>query len=139
MQFFNHAELWGKVVKDPTLSKTKKNKSVCKLILVVEGRIGGKTIRPDYIPIAFWDRKADAANDLIRRGDILHVVGRVTQERWVTSDNERRSRIVVQASKFEVVEGNDSYEEDYGEESDYDSDDENGEIDDDEVGNDEEY
>jgi len=100
MIFANQVTLCGKVVKDPIFSKTKSDKSVCKIIMVVEKNIGGSMKRSDYIPVALWAKKADAANDMIRKGDELIVVGSVAQERWETSDHEKRSRIVVQADNF---------------------------------------
>jgi single-strand DNA-binding protein len=111
MIFANQVTLCGKVVKDPIFSKTKSDKSVCKIIMVVERNIGGSMKRSDYIPIALWAKKADVANDMIRRGDELMVVGSVAQERWETSDHDKRSRIVVQADKFWVIPppGEDDY------------------------------
>lgn len=100
MIFANQVTLCGKVVKDPIFSKTKSGKSVCKIIMVVEKNIGGSMKRSDYIPVALWAKKADAANDMIRKGDELMVVGSVAQERWETSDHDKRSRIVVQADSF---------------------------------------
>ena len=103
MIFANQVTLCGKVVKDPIFSKTKSDKSVCKIIMVVEKNIGGSMKRSDYIPVALWAKKADAANDMIRKGDELVVVGSVAQERWETSDHEKRSRIVVQADNFWIT------------------------------------
>jgi len=103
MIFANQVTLCGKVVKDPIFSKTKSGKSVCKIIIVVERNIGGSMRRSDYIPIALWAKKADIANDMVRRGDELMVVGSVAQERWETVDHDKRSRIVVQADKFWVI------------------------------------
>jgi len=103
MIFANQVTLCGKVVKDPIFSKTKSDKSVCKIIMVVERNIGGSMRRSDYIPIALWAKKADVANDIVRRGDELMVVGSVAQERWETSDHDKRSRIVIQADKFWVI------------------------------------
>ena len=40
MIFANQATLCGKVVKDPFFATTKNNKTVCKIILVVEKNIG---------------------------------------------------------------------------------------------------
>jgi len=117
MIFTNQVTLCGKVVKDPIFSKTKSDKSICKIIIVVERNIGGTMKRSDYIPIAMWAKKADVANDMIRRGDELMVVGTVAQERWETVDHDKRSRIVVQADKFWVIPPP-SDNEDYIEEED---------------------
>ena len=102
MIFANQVTLCGKVVKDPIFAKTKSEKSVCKIILVVEKSIGS-TSRSDYIPIAMWGKKAEIADNKIKRGDTLMVLGTVSQERWETKENEKRSRIVVQADKFWIM------------------------------------
>ena len=102
MIFENRVTVCGKAVKDPMFNKTKSDKSVCKVIIVVEKKIGHMK-RADFIPIAMWGRKADVANDLIRKGDQVMVTGSVAQERWETSDHDKRSRIVVQADKFWVI------------------------------------
>jgi single-strand DNA-binding protein len=114
------------VVKDPIFSKTKSNnKSVCKVILVVEKRIGGSIKRSDYIPIALWGKKADVANDIVRKGDELMVVGSVAQERWETSGGDKRNRVVVQADKFWVINPSDDedIEDDDVDDEEYDDDD----------------
>lgn len=102
MHFVNQVTLCGKVIKDPIFAKTKSNKSVCKVIIVIDKDIGS-TSRSDYIPIAMWGKKAEVARDKINRGDSLVVIGTVSQERWETHDGEKRSRIVVQADKFIVL------------------------------------
>ena len=81
----------------------KSGKSVCKIIIVVERKIGGSMKRSDYIPIALWAKKADVAKDLVCTGDELMVVGTVAQERWETADHDKRSRIVIQADTFWVI------------------------------------
>ena len=102
MHFVNQVTLCGKVIKDPIFATIKSNKPVCKIIIVIDKDIGS-TSRSDYIPIAMWGKKAEVARDKINRGDSLVVIGTVSQERWETSDGEKRSRIVVQADKFIVL------------------------------------
>jgi len=99
MIFANQVTLCGKVVKDPIFATTKSDKTVCKIILVVEKNIGVMK-RSDYIPVALWGKKAEVARDIINKGDALVVMGSVSQERWETPDGEKRSRIVIQADRF---------------------------------------
>ena len=124
MIFSNHANLCGKVVKDPIFAKTKSDKSVCKIILVVEKSIGGVMKRSDYIPVALWGKKADVANDIVQRGDIMLVEGTVAQERWETKDHDKRSRIVVQADKFWVIPSHNHNDNNHDEDEEYDIDEE---------------
>ena len=102
MIFANQVTLCGKVVKDPIFATTKSDKTVCKIILVVEKSIGAMK-RSDYIPVAMWGKKADVAKKLINKGDYLVVMGSVSQERWEASDGDKRSRIVIQADKFMMI------------------------------------
>ena len=112
MIFENRVTICGKALKDPVFNKTKSDKSVCKVIIVVEKKIGHMK-RADFIPIAMWGRKADVANELIRKGDQIMVTGSVAQERWESKDQERRSRIVIQAEKFWIIPSeHDVYEDD---------------------------
>jgi single-strand DNA-binding protein len=124
MIFANQATLCGKVVKDPIFATTKSNKTVCKIILVVEKNIRSMK-RSDYIPVAMWGKKAEIAKNLISKGDVMVVMGSISQERWETADHEKRSRIVVQADKFMMVpnkpykntnESDGYYEDDYEDE-----------------------
>lgn len=107
----NRVTLCGKAVKDPVFNKTNSDKSVCKVILVVEKKIGHMT-RADFIPIALWGKKADVANEIIRKSDMVMVTGSIAQERWETKNQEKRSRIVVQAEKFWVIPNDNDYVDD---------------------------
>jgi len=102
MIFENKVIVGGKVVRDPIFNETKSGKSVCKINIVVEKRIGHMR-RSDYIPIAMWGKKADIAKDKIQKGDSLIICGSVAQERWESKDQERRSHIVIQAEKFWII------------------------------------
>ena len=110
MHFVNQTTICGKVIKDPIFATTKSNKTVCKIVVVVDKNIGSSS-RSDYIPVAMWGKKAEAAKDLIRKGDTLVVIGSISQERWETVDKEKRSRIVVQADQFIVVPEDEFFED----------------------------
>jgi single-strand DNA-binding protein len=98
----NKVTISGKVIKEPNFNKTNSGKSVCKINIVVEKKIGHMK-RSDFIPIAMWGKKADIAKDKIQKGDSIVVSGSIAQERWETQNQERRSRIVIQAEKFWVI------------------------------------
>ena len=117
MIYENRITIGGKVVKDPNFSKTKSGKSVCKVNIIVEKKIGHMN-RSDFIPIAMWGKKADIAQDRIRKGDSLVVCGSIAQERWETKEHERRSRIVVQAEKFWIIPSEHYNYEEYEDEAD---------------------
>ena len=113
----NKVTVSGKVIKDPNFNKTNSGKSVCKINIVVEKKIGHMK-RSDFIPIAIWGKKGDIARDKIQKGDSIVVSGSIAQERWETKNQERRSRIVIQAEKFWVIPNEYHDHEDYEESDD---------------------
>jgi len=56
-----------------------------------------------YIPCEAWDTGAKTIEKLFRKGSQIFVVGALKQENW-EKDGEKKSRLVVRVSNFQVVD-----------------------------------
>ncbi len=93
MASFNRVLLIGNLTRDPELRHTPQGKAVCEFTLAVD-EIGEK--KPSFFPVTVWEKQAEACAKHLGKGSLVHVEGRLTQERW-ESEGENRSRISVTA------------------------------------------
>jgi len=97
MVSFNRVLLMGNLTRDPELRRTPQGKAVCQFTLAVEERApqeGKKGV--DFFPITVWEKQAEACAAHLGKGSLVHVEGRLNQERW-ESEGENRSRVSVTA------------------------------------------
>lgn len=98
MASFNRVLLIGNLTRDPELRHTPQGKAVCEFTLAVNGMSrpeGEKNV--DYFPITAWEKRAEVCSKHLRKGSLIHVEGRLKQERW-ESEGEHRSRLSVVAT-----------------------------------------
>lgn len=99
MTSFNRVLLIGNLTRDPELRYTAGDgKAVCEFTLAVNGpaRPGGEK-SASFFPVTAWEKVAEACGKHLRKGSLVHVEGRLNQERWQAEGGENRSRITVTA------------------------------------------
>ncbi len=97
----NHVTLLGRVGADPELRHTKSGTSVVQLRLATD-RYSKSTegqSETDWHSVVVWGKTAEAVARYVRKGDRVHVTGRLQQHSWQTDSGERRSRTEVHASE----------------------------------------
>jgi single-strand DNA-binding protein len=97
MVSFNRVNLIGNLTRDPELRFTPQDKAVCEFVMAVDGTSradGEKTA--GFFPITVWEKQAEACAKHLGKGSLVHVEGRLTQDRW-EAEGENRSRITVTA------------------------------------------
>jgi len=69
----NVVVLMGNLTKAPQLRYTPKEKAISDLIVAVNRKSGAA----DYIPVIVWGEDAESADRFLKRGSLVHVVGRL--------------------------------------------------------------
>ena len=96
----NHVTLLGRVGADPELRSTKSGTAVVQLRLATERYSkSNETTETDWHSVVVWGKTAEAVARYVRKGDRVHVSGRLQQHSWQTDTGERRSRTEVHANE----------------------------------------
>ena len=96
----NHVTLLGRVGADPELRSTKSGTAVVQLRLATDRYSkSNETTETDWHSVACWGKTAEAVARYVRKGDRVHVNGRLQQHSWQTDSGERRSRAEVHSSE----------------------------------------
>lgn len=75
----NQVVLVGRLVKDPEIQKTEKNKEVLRITLAVPRSFKNSNgeYDTDFIDCTLWDMVARSTTDYCHKGDIIGVKGRI--------------------------------------------------------------
>lgn len=105
MANFNKMILLGNLTKDPELKYTPSSLAVCSFSLAVNNRYsqnGEAKEEVTYIDIVSFGRQAETIKQYLKRGSSVLIEGRLQQNRWETSDGQKRSKhqVVAQSVTF---------------------------------------
>ncbi len=96
----DHVTLLGRVGADPELRSTKSGTAVVQLRLATDRYSkSNETTETDWHSVVWWGKTAEAVAQYVRKGDRVHVTGRLQQHSWQTDSGERRSKVEVHASE----------------------------------------
>ena len=102
----NHVTMLGRVGADPDLRSTKSGTAVVQLRLATDrySKSADGQSETDWHSVVVWGKTADAVARYVRKGDRVHVTGRLQQHNWQTDSGERRSRTEVHASQVIFID-----------------------------------
>ena len=94
----------GRLGTNPELGETKDNKvPFAKLNLACTKAWKDKSNQRQeavtWIPVLFWRKQAELAGKLLKKGNLVSVVGSLAKETW-QNDGENRSRLYVSGQSF---------------------------------------
>ena len=99
----NSVNLTGRLTADPETEQYEKDGKptmVTKFRLAVDR---GAAEGADFIPVTAFNALAATCADVIGKGHLVGVTGRLNHSEWTTPDNERRSRLEVIASQVDFL------------------------------------
>lgn len=103
----NKIILIGRLTKDPETKVIEETgKVLCKLILAVDRQYkdanGDK--QADFIPIVFWDKKAEIICEYMTKGRLISVSGRLQTGSYEASDGTKRYKAEVIVEDFQFID-----------------------------------
>ena len=111
----NQVTLLGRVGADPELRSTKNGTAVVQLRLATDRYSRNGPAETDWHNVVVWGKTAEAVACYVRKGDRVHVAGRLQQHSWQTDSGERRSKVEVHASEVIFLDSrNDRSDRDEG-------------------------
>ncbi len=94
----NRVCLVGRVGRDPEMKYFETGKQVCNFTLAVNRRTSNRDEPPDWFDLEVWGKTADVANNYVRKGSQIGVIGSLKFERWqdkITGEDRQRPVILV--------------------------------------------
>ena len=105
----NRAVLIGRLTRDPEVSITKREgreRAVARFSIAYNRRYRvGEEWREEthFFDIRAYGNLAKAVGERYRKGDMVFVEGRLSQDRWETEGGQRRSRITIGADTVKLI------------------------------------
>lgn len=98
----NAVVLAGRVGADPEIKYFESNKIKTSFSLAVSRPVkrGEGVEDTDWFRIELWGRKAEVANEYLRKGSLIGVSGRLEYSRWTDANGGRREMPIIAANDF---------------------------------------
>lgn len=109
-----HHTIQGRVGQDPELKYFQSGSCKVQLSIAVN-RLGAKrddpnATPPDWFKAEFWGPDAEEVTNVIRKGDLLQVTGRVRTETWTDRNQQQRTDTIIRVEDWaQVVNGRPVY------------------------------
>lgn len=113
MPGFSQVTLLGHLTRDPELRYTPEGAAVCGLSVAVNHRFtrkdGEKAESVAFVDVSVWNRQAEACAEFLKKGRLVLVSGRLSQDRWEDpKTGQKRSRLQVVAASVQFLGANGS-------------------------------
>lgn len=100
MAHANVVVVLGNLCKEPNLRFTPSGKAICDLLVAVNRKSGAA----DYLPVIVWGRDAEACERFLKKGSLVHVIGRIQSRNYNKPDGSKHVAIELIASEIEFLD-----------------------------------
>jgi len=105
---FNRVVIAGRLTADVELRYTAGGTAVTNITLAINRRRkdqqGEWIDEATFVEVTLWGRTAEVAGEYTKKGDPLHVEGRLEQDRWEDKDSgQKRSKLKVVGESIQLV------------------------------------
>lgn len=105
----NKVILLGRLGKDPEVRYTQDGKAVATLSLATsetyKDHAGVKQERTEWHKVILWERKAEIAEQYLRKGDQAYIEGRLQTRKWTDNNNVERYSTEVVGDRMQLLGG----------------------------------
>ena len=110
----NRVELLGRVGTDPDMQYTPGGTAVTRLRLATDRKRSNGETETDWHNVVAWDRRAEAVNQYVGKGQRIYVAGRLAHNSWEGDDGQRRYRTEIHAQEVVFLDSRNGSGEDDG-------------------------
>lgn len=106
MASYNRVILMGNLTRDPELRYTPGGTAVANFAIAVNRRFKTEDeVREevDFFDIVVWGKQAENCSEYLSKGRSVLVEGRLQQNRWETSEGQKRSKVEVVANTVQFL------------------------------------
>jgi single-strand DNA-binding protein len=109
MASLNKIMVIGNVGRDPELRMTPTGKPVTEFSVAVnrvfnDGGSGERREETEWFRIVCWQRLAETAQQLIQKGRLVYVEGRLQTRNWTDREGKERTTVEIVANDFRVLD-----------------------------------
>lgn len=105
---FNQVTLIGRLGQDPDLRYLADGTPVLTISVATDesytDREGNKVERTEWHRVVVFQRRAEACAAYLRKGSLVHIVGRLSTRKWQDSSGEDRYITEIRASKVQFLD-----------------------------------
>jgi len=109
MASYNRVILMGNLTRDPELSYTPSNTSVCSFGMAVNRRWGDRdgNIKDEvcYVDLTAFGKQGETISQYMNKGRSLLVEGRLRYQKWTNKEGQNRSKLDVVVENFTFLGG----------------------------------
>lgn len=108
MAGFSQAILLGNVTRDVEMKQLPSGTNVSEFGLAVNRRWnsnGEKREEVSFFDCEAFGKVAEVLANYVKKGDLIHVVGRLQQQRWEAQDGSKRSRVKIIVESLQMLGG----------------------------------
>ena len=107
--YLNSVQLIGRLVADPELRYTQKGSPVCGFRVATTRRYKNKETGETqeetlFINIVAWRRRAELANEYLKKGSAVLLEGYLRSRQWETNQGDKRSTIEIVARRIQFLD-----------------------------------
>ncbi len=106
MASYNRVILMGNLTRDPELRYTPNGTAVANFAIAVNRRFKTEDeVREevDFFDIVVWGKQAENCSEYLSKGRPVLLEGRLQQNRWETSEGQKRSKVEVVANTVQFL------------------------------------
>ena len=100
MASVNLTIILGNLCKEPNLRYTPSGKAICDLLVATNRQSG----TADYLPIIVWGKDAEACERMLKKGSLVHIVGRTQSRNYEKPDGTKHVAIEIVAQEIDFLD-----------------------------------
>ena len=105
----NKVILVGNLTRDPEVRNLPSGMAVCDMRLAVsesyKNKSGERVESVCYVDVVAWARQAENCGEYLSKGSPVMIEGSLRMDEWTTKDNEKRSKLLVNAARVQFLGG----------------------------------
>ena len=108
MAFYNRTVLMGNLTRDPELAEYGEGLKVCRFTVACSERFKDRNGQPQqktlFMDCSAFGKRAEVINQYFKKGNPIHIDGKLEQHSWEDEDNKRRTKISLKCENFSFVD-----------------------------------
>lgn len=104
MADLNKAQIRGRLGTNPEVRHTQNNNAVANLSIATsetyKNKQGEKVEETEWHRVTLWGRKAEIAQEFLKKGDLVYIEGKIQTRKW--EDNDGRDRYTTEIVGFRI-------------------------------------
>lgn len=113
----NKISIMGRICNDIEVRQTNSAIKVLNLNIAVKRRFS-KNNDTDFFKVTFWDKKADLISQYFKKGDLILIVGRLENNKYVNKNGENRNENIIMCEEIHFCVNNNNSSENINDEDD---------------------